>query len=69
MPFENDGSGRLLDSVDDRLAEVERRLSSGELDGSGRFYTDEELATGAATGGMKKREPKKPEPKAQKPAA
>lgn len=62
-------SRQLLDSVDDRLGEVERRLKSGELDGSGRFYTDEELAKGAATGGMKKREPKKPEPKAHKPAA
>lgn len=51
------------------LAEVDRRLASGELDGSGRFYTDEELAKGAATGRLKKREPKKPEPKAHKPAA
>jgi len=33
------------------LDEVRRRLASGELDGSGRFYTDEELAAGAATGG------------------
>jgi len=32
------------------LAEVTRRLESGELDGSGRYYTDEELAAGAATG-------------------
>lgn len=32
------------------LDEVSRRLASGELDGSGRFYTDEELAAGAATG-------------------
>jgi hypothetical protein len=51
------------------LAEVERRLKSGELDGSGRFYTDEELAAGAATGRLRKREPKKPEPKAEEPAA
>jgi hypothetical protein len=33
------------------MAEVSRRLESGELDGSGRYYTDEELAAGAATGG------------------
>jgi len=33
------------------LAEVSRRLESGELDGSGRYYSDEELAAGAATGG------------------
>ena len=26
--------------------------SPGELDGSGRYYTDEELAAGAATGGI-----------------
>jgi hypothetical protein len=32
------------------LAEVDRRLESGELDGSGRFDTDAELAAGAATG-------------------
>ena len=36
------------------LDEVERRLASGELDGSGRYYTDEELAAGAATGGIGK---------------
>jgi hypothetical protein len=51
------------------LAEVDRRLASGELDGSGRFYTDEELRAGAATGRLKKRELKKPEPKAEEPAA
>jgi hypothetical protein len=44
-----------LDAVNEALAEVSRRLESGELDGSGRSYTDEELAAGAATGG-------KPEP-------
>lgn len=32
------------------LEEVSRRLASGELDQSGRYYTDDELATGAATG-------------------
>ena len=32
------------------LDEVSRRLESGELDGSGRFWTYEELAAGAATG-------------------
>ena len=62
-------SRKLLDSVDRGLDEVERRLKSGELDGSGRFYTDEELAAGAATGRLKKRELKKPEPKAEEPAA
>ena len=40
-----------LTAVDRALAEVSRRLESGELDGSGRYYSDEELAAGAATGG------------------
>jgi hypothetical protein len=44
-------SRQKLDAVDQALAEVSRRLESGELDGSGRYYTDEELAAGAATGG------------------
>jgi hypothetical protein len=43
-------SQEMLDAVDRALAEVSRRLASGELDGSGRYYTDEELAAGAATG-------------------
>ncbi len=41
----------IFDAVDSGMAEDSRRLASGELDGSGRHYTDEELATGAATGG------------------
>jgi hypothetical protein len=44
-------SRQMLDAVDQALAEVSRRLESGELDGSGRYYTDEQLAAGAATGG------------------
>jgi len=43
-------SRELHDAVHDALEEVSRRLESGELDGSGRYYTDEELAAGAATG-------------------
>jgi hypothetical protein len=46
------------------LAEVDRRLASGELDGSGRFYTDEELAAAAATGQIKKPAKKKEAPAA-----
>lgn len=38
------------ETVRQGLDEVSRRLSSGELDGSGRYWTDEELAAGAATG-------------------
>jgi hypothetical protein len=38
------------DAIRQALAEVSRRLASGELDQSGRYYTDEELAAGAAAG-------------------
>lgn len=48
----------IFDAIDSGMAEVSQRLASGELDGSGRYYTDEELAAGAATGG--KRTPAKP---------
>jgi hypothetical protein len=44
-------SQEIFEAVDSGMAEVSRRLESGELDGSGRYYTDEELAAGAATGG------------------
>jgi hypothetical protein len=40
----------IFDAVDSGMAEVSRRLESGELDGSGRYYTDEELAAGTAMG-------------------
>jgi hypothetical protein len=45
----------IFEAIDSGMAEVSRRLESGELDGSGRFYTDEQLAAGAATG--RKRQP------------
>jgi hypothetical protein len=45
----------LLCAIDSALAGVSRKLASGELDGSGRFFTDEELAAGAATGELKKK--------------
>jgi hypothetical protein len=41
----------IFEAVDSGMAEVSCRLESGELDGSGRYYTDEELAAVAATGG------------------
>jgi len=44
-------SQEIFEAVERGLAEVSRRLESGELDGSGRYYSDEELAAGAATGG------------------
>jgi hypothetical protein len=52
-------SQEMHEAVCQALAEVDRRLASGELDGSGRYYSDEELAAGAATG--KPRIPAKPE--------
>jgi hypothetical protein len=48
-------------AVRQALAQVDCRLASGELDGSGRFYTGKELAAGAATG--------KPAKNAEAPAA
>ena len=51
-------SRQMLIAGDQALEEVARRLATGELDGSGRYYTDAELAAGAATGG--KRTPAKP---------
>jgi hypothetical protein len=52
-------SRELHETIDQALAEVARRLESGELDGSGRYWADEELATGAATSA--KQAPAKPE--------
>ena len=47
-------SDQLHEAIHQALDEVSRRLASGELDGSGRFYTGEELAACAATGGTDK---------------
>jgi hypothetical protein len=38
-------------AIDEGMAEVSAKLASGELDGSGRYWTDEELATGIADEG------------------
>ncbi|MFZ0306494.1 MAG: hypothetical protein WAL75_27660 [Terracidiphilus sp.] len=57
-------SHEMFEAVHRALDEVDRRIASGELDGSGRFYTDEELAAGAATGRTKK-----PSPESESPAA
>jgi hypothetical protein len=46
-------SQEIFEAVDSGMAEVSRRLESGELDGSGRYYTDEELAAGAALSGKR----------------
>jgi hypothetical protein len=37
-------------AIEKVLDTIPARLASGELNGAGRFYTDEELAAGAATG-------------------
>lgn len=52
-------SDELHDAVHRALAEVDRRRASGELDGAGRFFTDEELAAGAATGELNKKKNRK----------
>jgi hypothetical protein len=44
-------SNELHDLVEQALDEVQRRLATGELDHSGRFYTDAELADHAAIRG------------------
>lgn len=38
-------------AIDEGMAEISSKLASGELDGSGRYWTDEELASGAAKDG------------------
>lgn len=62
-------SDELHEAIHRALEEVDRRLATGELDRSGRFYTDEELAAGAATGRSTPRHQSKSEPKAEDPAA
>ncbi len=41
-------SSEFFKAVDEAMAEVSAKLASGELDGSGRYWTDEELASGIA---------------------
>ena len=62
-------SDELHEAIHRALAEVDRRLAAGELDGSGRFYTDEELAAGAATGKIVKKSHAKSDAKVEDPAA
>jgi hypothetical protein len=62
-------SDELHEAIHRALQEVDRRLATGELDGSGRFYTDEELAAGAATGRSTPRQQSKSDSKAEDPAA
>ncbi len=39
----------IFQSIDSGLQEISGKLASGEIDGSGRFWTDAELAACAAT--------------------
>ena len=57
-------SQQMFDAVHRALDEVDRQLAFGELDGSGRFYIDEELATGRATRGAARPAKKKDAPAA-----
>lgn len=59
----------IFDAVDSGMAEVSRRLSAGTLDRSGRFYTDAELAAGAASGKPDKSAQEQPQPNSEAPAA
>jgi ribosomal protein L29 len=54
-------SEELHETLHKALAEVDRKLASGELDQSGRFYTDEKLRAGAATGRLTNKPGKKPQ--------
>ena len=56
-------SQEIFEAVESGMADISRLLESGELDGSGRYYTDAELAAGAATGGVR------PAPRAKKASA
>ena len=62
-------SDELHETIHRALAEVDRRLGSGELDGSGRFYSDEDLAAGAAMGRLIWKPQAKPRAKAEDSAA
>jgi|HubBroStandDraft_5_1064220.scaffolds.fasta_scaffold03562_3 hypothetical protein len=42
-------SQEIFEAVDSGMKDVARKLESGEIDGSGRYFTDEQLAAGAAT--------------------
>jgi hypothetical protein len=49
--LKNLNSRELHEAIDQALAEVSQRLASGELDHSGRYFTDEELKAGLTTCG------------------
>jgi hypothetical protein len=41
----------IFKAIDEGMAEIPEKLASGELDGSGRYWTDEELSSGVAKDG------------------
>jgi hypothetical protein len=41
----------IFKAIDEGMAEIPKKLASGELDGSGRYWTDEELTSGVAKDG------------------
>jgi hypothetical protein len=41
----------IFKAIDEGMAEIAGKLASGELDGSGRYWTDEELASGLVKDG------------------
>jgi hypothetical protein len=41
----------IFKAIDEGMAEIPKKLASGELDGSGRYWTDEELSSGVAKDG------------------
>ena len=59
----------IFEAVDQGLAEVSNRLANGSLDRSGRFYSDAELAAGAASGRPAKIAPAQPQTNSKAPAA
>jgi hypothetical protein len=62
-------SRQLLDSVDQALKEVDRRLASGEMDGSGRYFTEKQLTQRAARERLARKSQVKRSAKAENPAA
>ena len=41
----------IFKAIDEGMAEIAGKLASGELDGSGRYWSDEELTSGVAKDG------------------
>lgn len=39
----------IFDAIDSGMKQIAQKLETGELDGAGRFWTEEELASGAAS--------------------